>query len=266
MRHRLRVTARAGGLVLWTLLCTLEVAFAKVALRPWPESAWRWRGRWMRRWGRGLCRLMGVDLRVQGAPPEEPFFLVSNHLSYLDIPVFGAVANLVFVAKSEVASWPLLGTVCKVADTIFVVRASRRDSVRVNDELAGHLDAGHSVLVFPEGTTSDGSRIQAFRAPLLQSPALRAQPVYTAVLEYETRASDPPPEEAVCWWGDAPLLPHLRGLLAVSGITARLRFSPSAVRESDRKRLAVRLHESAVRLAADRGREDESWHLARSSR
>lgn len=265
MSRAWRVAWRGTALCVWTLVCTVQVAFAKLVLRPWPESAWRWRGRWMRRWGAGFRRVLPIDLRVDGVPPPEPFFLVSNHLSYLDIPLLAALVNVVFVAKSEVSGWPLLGTVCRVADTVFVVRASRRDSVRANDVLESHLDAGHSVLLFPEGTTSDGSHIQPFRPPLLQVPALRGHPVHAVVLEYETEPGDPPAAEAVCWWGDMPLLPHLRVLLGVSGITARLRFSPRAVQESDRKLLAARLHESALRLAGDREREDGVWQVARSS-
>lgn len=265
MRRAWRVAWRGSALALWTLLCTIQVAFAKVALRPWPEAAWRWRGRWMRRWGLGFRHVLSIDLRVDGEPPPEPFFLVSNHLGYLDIPLFAAVANVVFVAKSEVSGWPLLGTVCRVADTVFVVRASRRDSLRANEALVEHMQAGHSVLLFPEGTTSDGRRIGPFRPPLLQAPARCGRPVYAAVVEYATAEGDPPASEAVCWWGDMPLLPHLKVLLGVSTITARLRFSPRAVQESDRKLLAARLHESALRLAGDREREDEVWQVARGS-
>jgi 1-acyl-sn-glycerol-3-phosphate acyltransferase len=252
-------------LLLWTLLCTAQVTFARVALRPWPAKAWRWRGRWLRRWGRGFCRIAGVRLVVEGAPPGEPFFLVSNHQSYLDIPVFGAVANVVFVAKSEVASWPVLGVVCRAADTIFVVRSSRRDSVRANAVLDGHLEAGHAVLLFPEGRTSDGSGVQPFRPPLLQAPARRAQPVHAAAVDYSTANGDPPSAVAVCWWGEMPLLPHLWTLLGLTGITARLRFSQWAVQESDRKLLAARLHGSVTRLWRDGRREEKAGSLARSS-
>lgn len=239
----------------WTLLCALQVAFAKVALRPWPRAAWRWRGRWLARWGRGFCRVLGVRLEVEGEPPAAPCFLVSNHLSYLDIPVFGAVANVVFVAKSDVARWPLLGPVCRAADTIFVVRSSRRDSLRANAELERHLRSGHSVLLFPEGTTSDGSAIRPFRPPLLQAAAAAGVAVHAAALEYATGPGDPPPAEAVCWWGGTELPAHLPLLLGVGRITARLRFSPHAVQEPDRKRLAARLHEAVVRLAGGRRRE-----------
>jgi len=266
VRRRLRLLWRAPAVAVWTLVCYLQVVFAKVVLRPWPDAAWRWRGRWLRRWGRGFCRILAVGLEVEGEPPAEPFFLVSNHLSYLDIPVFGAVANVVFVAKSEVAGWPLVGALCRGADTVFVARGSRRDALRANRELDRHLAAGHGVLLFPEATTSDGSAVQPFRAPLLEGPAARAHPVHAAVLEYATGPDDPPPSEAVCWWGGMQLLPHLRILLGVSTVTARLRFDPQPVRESDRKRLAARLHESVVRLAGDRGREDQAWQLARSSR
>lgn len=256
MRRLLRIAWRAPLLAAWTLACTLQVACAKAVSRLWPRAAWRWRGRWLRRWGRGLCRVLGVRLEIEGEPPGEPFFLVSNHLSYLDIPVFGAVANVVFVAKSEVADWPLLGTVCRAADTIFVVRGSRRDSLRANEALGRHLRAGHSVLLFPEGTTSDGSAIRPFRAPLLQAAAAAGLPVHAAVLEYATGPGDPPAAEAVCWWGGTQLLAHVRLLLGVSRITARLRFSPHAVEESERKLLAARLHEEVVRLAGERAGTD----------
>jgi hypothetical protein len=95
--------------------------------------------------------------------------------------------------------------------------------------------------VFPEGTSTRGDQVLAFRPSLLAPAAERGLPVRAACLRYETLAGDPPASLAVCWWGDAPFLPHLRGLLALRGVEATVAFDPDPVQESDRKELAEKL-------------------------
>src|SRR4051794_32014688 len=129
---------------------------------------------------RMTCRLLGVRPRFHGriAGPS-PRMIVPNHVSWTDVLVLGCRhAPLRFVAKSEVAGWPLLGAIARLTGTIFVERQRRRSILRVNAALAGRLRAGEDIVVFAEATTGDGSRVKRFNAPLLAAARdfLRACP------------------------------------------------------------------------------------------
>jgi len=119
------------------------------------NTAVRWRSFHFRNWSRVLLRLLRIEVVDSGESPEPPFLLVSNHLSYIDIPVLASRVDAFFVAKSEIAHWPVVGTLCRAMGTIFVDRESRRDVVRVLSELDQRLTEGHGVVLFPEGTSTD---------------------------------------------------------------------------------------------------------------
>src|SRR5262249_43737644 len=114
---------------------------------------------------------------------------VANHVSWLDVLALSAVQPAAFVCKSEIAAWPGIGWLLKRAGTVFIVRARRRDILRVNDELRGRLAAGQSVALFPEGTTTDGSLVLPFRPALFQPAVERGFPVYPAALSYSHPAA-----------------------------------------------------------------------------
>ncbi len=205
----------------------------------------RWRAPWRRRvfrvWGRGVCRGLGVRLRVVGDAPNGGVLLVSNHLSYLDIPVLASQMPTVFVSKSEVAEWPLVGRGARAMGTIFLVRARKRELPDVNRQIESALGAGDGVVVFPEGTSTKGDQVLSFR-PSLLAPAAQAElPVRAAVLRYETKSGDAPASLSVCWWGDMPFGPHVAELLKLEFIDAELEFLPEALSDGDRKRLAEKL-------------------------
>lgn len=125
------------------------------------------------RWSQRLLAILGVRLEVSGAAAINGL-LVANHISWLDVFVISAIAPATFVCKSEVRNWPLIGLLCARTDTVFLERGSRSAAQRVNRTLAGKLRNGEQVAVFPEGTTSAGASLLAFRAALLQS-AIDAQ-------------------------------------------------------------------------------------------
>jgi 1-acyl-sn-glycerol-3-phosphate acyltransferase len=197
-------------------------------------------------WSRGICRLLRVRLRIEGEVPSSPFLLVSNHLGYLDIPVFGAVAPSRFVAKQEVRKWPGVGLLARAGGTIFVDRQSRRDAVRVTDALARAIAAGESVIIFAEATSSPGERVLPFRPALLEWAAQAGFPVHYASLHYRTPPGGPPAHEAVCWWGDMTFTGHLPTLVRLPWIEATVRFGSFPVQEGERRRLAARLHQAVA--------------------
>ncbi len=119
---------------------------------------------------RMMCAILGVRVRVIGRRmPEHPLLIVANHTSWLDIPVITAVAPVVFVAKQEVAGWPLVGLLARLQRSVFVDRARRHKTHRVNAEIAQRLAEGDPVVLFGEGTSSDGNRVLPFRSALVGS-------------------------------------------------------------------------------------------------
>lgn len=189
-------------------------------------------------WSRGAARIVGLRITRSGEPPRGPFLLVANHLSYLDVIVLGASLRATFVAKADVARWPLLGWLCGAVGTVFIDRTRKRDLLRVLPILERRLGAGGGVVVFPEGTTSDGSGVLPFRSPLFAAAVRSGAPAYAATLTYETPHDAPHPSDAVCWWGDAEFLPHLLGLLRLEESTARVTFGRHPIADTERKRLA----------------------------
>lgn len=197
-----------------------------------------WRTWLVRLWARGMCLLLGIRRRVEGPAPQPPFFLVSNHLSYVDILVIAASVRGVFVSKSEVRHWPAIGPLATIFGTIYLDRTRTRDAVRVLETFDRVVGAGVGVVVFPEGTSTAGDRVGPFHAALLEWAARRDFPVHTVALGYETAPPDPPAHEAICWWGDMTFLPHVTRLCTLRGSRATVRFAPHTIRRPDRRTLA----------------------------
>lgn len=249
--RRARRIGRALALALWTLL-----------VAPWTwllalggDRTTRPRGHIFRVWCRGVTAILGMRVAVVGRPPAAPFFLVSNHLGYLDIVTLGSVLPAVFVSKAEVSGWPVMGLLARGVNTVFVDRGRRRDLTRVNARLDRLLDHAEGVVVFPEGTSTDGAGVLPFRPGLLE-PAVRAdRPVSHAALAYATGPGEPPAADAVCWWGDMTFGPHFLELLGLAGLEATIRFGGQPLRDVDRRRLAERLHRAVEQDLAELGRE-----------
>jgi len=254
----LRTVARCFALVATTSFCYLAFMLGRPFARG--SRSLRWRNRWFRAWARTLARILGMSIRVEGAPPDHAV-LVANHLSYIDIPLLATQIDAVFVAKSEVASWPVIGHLCRAIDTIFVDRSVKRDVVRVGREIASRIERGLGVVFFPEGTSTDGSVVLPFRASLLEVAAREAIPVHWAAIEYRTGEGDRPARDAICWWGDAEFLPHLWQLLGVRSFEATIRFGAEALASEDRKELAGQLRAAIAGAAAIALDDDATRHF-----
>lgn len=243
LRRRLRSAVRVAQIGLVTAVLGLP---ARLSVHLPSAAAHLGRGyrRWaFRAWCRTCLRLADVRLIRTGRPPEPPFFLVANHLSYLDIFVLGAeLEDAVFVAQHGIAAWPMIGMLARSVDTIFVNRADHQDLLRVNQAVAEALDAGRSVVMFPEGTSTPGIRVEPFMSPVLDPPARRRMPVHAAGLTYRTPPGEPPAVWSVCWWGDMAFVPHVLKLLELPEVAASVTFAAAPVLDDDRKRLARKLH------------------------
>ncbi len=180
-----------------------------------------------------IARRLSLVPGVSGTPGGSGL-IVSNHLTYLDILVYGAVRPLVFVAKSEVRRWPLLGALASLGGTIFVDRDRSLQAAQASQQIEQCLEDGLAVLLFPEGTSSDGREVLPFRSPLFE-PAIRTGAnVTVAAIRYH--AADAV-ESQVTYWGAMVFLPHLFRTLCVRGLAAEIWFD-SPCRFSDRKTAA----------------------------
>ena len=237
----LRVAARVLLIALWTAIVCLFWALGTLLAFWSPRLRQGLRHVVFQVWSRVLLSIVGARVVVRGEPPARPFFLVCNHLSYLDIPVLAGRAPGVFVAKKEIRSWPVIGFLCYCMGTIFIDRQSRRDIPRVLKRLDREMSFGEGVMIFPEGTSSSGASVLPFRPPLLEAAAASDVPVSCAALRYSSRQGEAPAHLAICWWGGMGFSDHLLRLLMMPGFTAEISFGNTTILERDRKRLAERL-------------------------
>lgn len=233
-------TVTFGGLALLLLLRLVE--------RPVHGAARPWTPRITMAVCRTALRVIGLQRHTTGAPMDGPGALVANHASWLDIFVLNAGAPVYFVSKSEVAGWPGIGWLARATGTLFI-RRSPGEARRQVAEIAGRLEAGHQLLLFPEGTSTDGRRVLPFRTTLFQpfvaaGDGVRVQPV--TVVYHAPEDRDP---RLYGWWGDMDFGAHLIRTLAAPrhGRVDVVFHAPLPVSD-DRKTLAAAA-EDAVRTA-----------------
>ncbi len=251
-----RLALRAAGLLVVTA-GTLAVWLAG-SLPAWTlHRVHAWRALVTHLWARAVARVIGMCVRVEGRAGREPCLWVANHLSYVDVVLLACVGPCTFVAKSEVARWPVLGALARSMGTLFVQRSRRGDVVRLGRELRARLSDGRRIALFPEGTSTAGGTVLPFHPALLEPAVELGLPVRYAALSYETAPGDPPARLAVCWWGEMTFLRHLSRLLCLRGFVARVVLGDEALLEPDRKVLARRLRAAVaerLRLGAEGGR------------
>jgi 1-acyl-sn-glycerol-3-phosphate acyltransferase len=207
------------------------------------------RARGMQRHARRLFRVVGGRVSVRGRVPTEGL-LVSNHVSYLDILVLGSITPTVFVSKSEVRRWPVLGWLTHQAGTLFIQREKRSDVARINEETGRVLDSGVLLVIFPEGTSSDGREVLPFKSSLLEPIVGRRHALSAAHISYEVE--DGNPAEDVCYWGEMTFGSHLLNLLTKRRIVASVAFTAIEESAGCRKELARHLHSEVSRLKSAR--------------
>ncbi|HEY8066217.1 MAG TPA: lysophospholipid acyltransferase family protein [Methylosinus sp.] len=197
---------------------------------------------------RVMCAIIGIEVREQGRlAGSSPRFVVANHVSWTDIIVLASRYPLVFLAKSEVASWPVLGFLARLQGTIFVERGNRRSIPIVNAALAERLKRGEDIVVFAEGTSSDGAGVLKFNAShfaMLSELAATAAAAPTlapaAILYTERKSALVGGRFDVGWYGDMTFLPHLWSLMKRGGAKCHILWGEAVDPGSgDRKALAA---------------------------
>jgi 1-acyl-sn-glycerol-3-phosphate acyltransferase len=233
----------------------LLVAGYTLPLMAWQEIALR-TGWWSDRraprlWHRLTLRVLGIRVHVQGAlAAERPLLIASNHVSWIDILVLGSLADVHFIAKSEVRGWPVLGAFARLQRSVFIERERKQTAPGQARAIADRLANGDPMVLFAEGTTSDGSRVLPFKSTLfgaarmaleaLEKPHVFVQPIAIAYLRRGGLPLDRRERGMIAWIGDTDFVPHLKMILRSGSIDVEVRFgTPIAfAAESDRKEVA----------------------------
>ncbi len=207
-----------------------------------------------------LCGIIGIKVVIRGTPYRDgPCLLASNHNSYLDIPVLGSAVPLSFVAKKEVAAWPFFGTLARLQETVFVDRERRFKAAATANEIHARIAKGDILVLFPEGTSSDGNRVLPFKSALMgvaqmavgageDARPVNVQPVsvtYTKLCGIPMGRQFRP---YFAWYGDMDLGPHLWEAFALGPFEVVVEFhEPVTLDEKgDRKALAVYCQEKSA--------------------
>jgi 1-acyl-sn-glycerol-3-phosphate acyltransferase len=211
----------------FTLLMMPVQGVLLAAKAPWRASFPRW-------YHRVCCRILGFRREIRGTiSVRRPMLFVVNHTSYTDITILGSVLEASFVAKAEVARWPLFGWLAKLQRTVFVDRRARHGAAQQRDALAARLEAGDNLVLFPEGTSNDGLRVLPFKSALFSVAecAPHGEPLMVQPISLTYARLDGVPigrafRPCVAWYGGMDLAPHLWELLGLGVITAVIEFHP----------------------------------------
>ena len=208
---------------------------------------------------RVLCSLLRIRVRINGNPVRNrAVFFVSNHVSWADILVIGSIAPVAFVAKREVRDWPLVGITAELQRTVFVDRTRRHQTAETVGEIVKRLGGGTSVVLFAEGTSSDGNRVLPFRSALLgavEETAARGGAdsilIQPMAITYTGQHGIPMGRQhrpLVAWYGDLDFLPHIKALIEQGAVDAVVSYGKPVTADSatDRKAMTKQL-EGAVR-------------------
>lgn len=214
------------------------------------ERALRGGAAMQRLWARASLPLFGVRVRTPGPAPEGVFLIAANHSSYLDVVVLASLFPARFVAMHEIARWPLMGWMSRSVGTLFVNRERKRDVLEVGPRMDATLQAGVSVVLFPEGGASSGVELRPFRTPLFEGAARCGIPCLPVTLHYRTPGHPVAPVWTTNWWGGMGLARHLLRLLGLGWgrpVEAEVRWAPTPQRGSERKALAEAVRREMAR-------------------
>ena len=176
---------------------------------------------WGQQTARAIMAVVGIHYHVEGTPPTSGL-VVANHLSYLDVVILAAAMPCFFVAKIEIGGWPFFGWAARACGTIFLDRTSKESAMSVADQMVERLKLQIPVLLFPEGTSTDGSQLLPFHPRLIDPATSTGVQVTAAAVRYVIE--DGTPERELCWFGDETFGAHLLKVLGVAGFSAELRF------------------------------------------
>ncbi|MGA2654186.1 MAG: lysophospholipid acyltransferase family protein [Terracidiphilus sp.] len=226
----MRATRRAVTLGLLLVYCLFRSLLSRLTGPDTPQR----RAQWNHSSAKLVLSALGVRLKITGNPPARGL-LVSNHLSYLEVLVYGAALPCFLVSKAEIARWPFFGPLARAGGTLFIDRGSRESAISVSEEIAARFKGNVPVLFFPEGTSTDGTLLR-FNSRLFIPAVEAGVPVTAAAVRYAPE--DGSPERDLCWFGDAEFLPHLLKSLGGPNFSAEVRFGEPRI-YTDRRTAAI---------------------------
>lgn len=201
--------------------------------------------RYVEKWARGMLAVIGIEVRVKGHPATGPVLMAANHISWLDILVMHAACHCRFVAKSEIRSWPLLGTLTTGGGSLYIERSSTRDALRVVHQMAEALQKGHVLAVFPEGGTGDGITLLPFHANLLQAAISVNAPIQPIALQFmDAHTHDI--SLAPCYRADDTLIGSLWRTLCAPPLLAQVRYGDKQTADGRNRREWAQALQDAV--------------------
>jgi 1-acyl-sn-glycerol-3-phosphate acyltransferase len=230
----------------WTMPLMPVQAMGVLLRRPWVSTFPRFYHRW-------CCRILGLRVRRIGQPTAaRPVLFAANHVSYLDIAVFGSLIAGSFIAKGEVAGWPLFGWLAKLQRSVFIDRRVR-STVQQRDSIAGRLAAGDALILFPEGTSGDGNRILPFKSALFGvadragSGSLPVQPVSIAYTRLDGMPIGRVFRPLIAWYGGMAMAPHLWRMLGLGKVEVIVEFHrPTTLAECGSRKMLARYCQERV--------------------
>jgi 1-acyl-sn-glycerol-3-phosphate acyltransferase len=207
-----------------------------------------------------LCKLLGIRVRMVGAPVlDKPTLMIGNHTSWADILAIGSVAPVAFVAKQEVRRWPVVGIIAYLQRTVFVDRQRRQQTGDAINDMVDRLKENVPVVLFAEGTSSDGNHVLPFRSALVGAvhhtmgdvsggKNIVVQPVSLAYVKFGGIPVGRALRDKVAWYGEADLVPHLLGVLAAGAVDVTVTWGEAIACDLDASRKQItRSAETAVR-------------------
>jgi 1-acyl-sn-glycerol-3-phosphate acyltransferase len=249
---------RFSSTLSWVLLCYAAIRFAGLVAMVRPAYGRALRLRIARRWIEGMPSRLGLRVSVDGTAPQHPYFLVNNHITWIDFIVMNALCDARCVAMAELQTIPIVGTLVRGLNPILVKRV-RRDTPRVLALMIEALESGESLQMAPEGVISPGRSVKRFRAALLEAAVHAGRSVHYASITYRTQADRPPAsrvvlfgpdphytpapgevseEELAAWGPQHTFFGHLFRLLAEPQVEVAIRFAQDPLRADDAVALA----------------------------
>ncbi len=236
----LRRCRRAVALAYALTLCMIRLGLWRLRGPLTPRQ----RALWLQSACRGVLSSLDIHYGVHGAAPAQGL-VVSNHLSYLDILIYSAVLPCAFVSKIEISKWPYFGVAARAGGTLFIDRSSRASAMAVASEMARRFALPIPVLLFPEGTSTDGSQVLPFHSSLFQPVVAGPVLVTPAMVRYVIGGGIH--ESALCWFGEAPFVSHLWKTLGTPGFSAEVTFGKPRT-FNDRRTAALASHDDVTRM------------------
>jgi lyso-ornithine lipid O-acyltransferase len=213
----LRRVLRAVALVFVLALCILRYWLKRLR----GPLTLEMRALWLQQSAITVLKCLGIGSQVEGHPPACGL-VVSNHLSYLDIIIISAAMPCFFVAKMEIGGWPFFGKAARTGGTIFLDRSSLASAMSVADQITERLHLPIPVLLFPEGTSTDGAQVLRFHSRLIDPATTAGAPITAAAIRYVLEGGKK--ERELCWYGEESFTAHLWKVLGVAGFSAHLHF------------------------------------------